>query len=96
MDEVANAKPNTISLKFAGVAPNAKVEIERVDETHGNPLHAYVALGSPTYPTREQVTQMNAASALGAPEESALHDGQLELTLPVNGLTVIEIPVSQR
>lgn len=91
MDKVAEAKPTTLRLKFAGVAPNAPASIERVDETHGNPLRAYVAMGSPTYPTREQVEEMNRASALTPPQNSELKNGQLELQLPVNGLAVIEI-----
>ena len=33
--------------------PKAKVSIERVDETHGNPMRVYAAMGSPRYPTRE-------------------------------------------
>ena len=91
MDKVADGKPTTMRLKFAGVAPDARVVIERVDETHGNPLRAYAAMGSPRYPTRKQATEMNKASALPAPEDSALKDGRLELTLPVNGLAVIEV-----
>jgi xylan 1,4-beta-xylosidase len=91
MDKVADGKSTTIRLKFAGVAPGARVVIERVDETHGNPLRAYAAMGSPRYPTRKQVTEMNKASAFPTPEDSALKDGRLELTLPVNGLAVIEV-----
>lgn len=91
MDKLAAGKPVTMRLRFVGVAPTAKVSIERVDEMHGNPLRAYAAMGSPTYPTREQVAKMNKASALPAPEQSELENGQLELVLPVNGLAVIEI-----
>jgi hypothetical protein len=34
---------------------------------------------------------MNKASALPAPEQSKLNNGRLELTVPVNGLAVIEV-----
>ncbi|MBS1801838.1 MAG: glycosyl hydrolase family 39 [Acidobacteria bacterium] len=91
VDKVAEGKPINVRLKFAGVAADAKVAIERVDETHGNPLRAYASMGSPTYPTQKQVAEMNSASALPAPERTTLKNGQLELTLPVNGLAVIEI-----
>ena len=91
MDKVAEGKPITMRLKFTGVAPDAKVAIERVDETHGNPLRAYVSMGSPKYPTRAQVAEVNKASSLSAPEGAALERGQLELTVPVNGLAVIEV-----
>ena len=91
MDKVSEGKPITVRLKFAGVQRDAKVAIERVDEMHGNPLRAYAAMGSPQYPTREQVEKMNEASSLPAPEQGVLKDGQLELTLPVNGLAVVEM-----
>jgi xylan 1,4-beta-xylosidase len=91
MDRLADGKAIRVRLKFAGVAPEAKVAIERVDEMHGNPMRAYVAMGSPTYPKREQVAALNQASALPAREDHELKDGQLELTLPVNGLAVLEI-----
>ena len=91
MDKVAEAKPIRIRLKFTGVAADAKGVMQRVDEEHGNPLRAYASMGSPRYPTREQVAEMNRVSALPRPEEISLKDGQLELTVPVNGLALIEV-----
>jgi len=91
VDKLADGKPITMRLKFVDMTPDAKVAIERVDEMHGNPLRAYAAMGSPQYPTKEQVTEMNKVSALPVPRETALKGGQLELTLPVNGLALVEI-----
>jgi len=96
MDKVAQGKLIRVRLQVAGVPADAKVEIERVDEMHGNPLHAYAAMGSPTCPTREQVAQMNKASALPKPEQNTLKNGQLELTLPVNGIALIEISANAK
>ena len=96
MDKIAGGKPITVHLSFRGLAPDAKVAIERVDEMHGNPLRAYESMGKPKYPTREQVAAMNKASALAAPEETTLKRGQLELSLPVNGLAVIEVQGSSK
>ena len=92
MDQVAQGKPVVLRLKFKGVVDDAKTTIERVDEAHGNPMVAYVAMGSPTYPTRAQAMALNKASALPAPEELNLKDGELEIPLPVNGIALIEIP----
>lgn len=92
MDKLSEAKPITVRLKVTGVAPSARVRIARVDETHGNPFHAYTSMGSPAYPTTKQVAEMNKASALPAPQQTTLNGGQLELTIPINGLAVIEIP----
>jgi xylan 1,4-beta-xylosidase len=91
MDKVAQGFPIKMRRKFKGVAPSEDVEIERVDETHGNPIRAYAAIGSLAYPTREQVTQLNKASAVPDPEQRNLSNGELEVLLPVNGLAVIEV-----
>ncbi len=91
MDKVQEGKPLTLKLKMAGVAAGAGVTIERVDATHGNPMTAYESMGRPKYPTQAQVAALNKASALPAPEHGKLRNGELSLTLPVNGLAVIEI-----
>ena len=91
MDRVKEGSPMTLRLNFAGVSARAAISIQRVDETHGNPMTAYRAMGSPRYPTQAQIKALNAASALPAPEHRKLANGMLELTLPVNGLAVVEI-----
>ncbi|MGB9409035.1 MAG: glycosyl hydrolase family 39, partial [Terracidiphilus sp.] len=91
MDQLARGAPLTLRLAFKGVAPGARATIQRVDETHGNPMPAYRAMGSPRYPTQAQIEALNNASTLPAPELRKLEQGVLELTLPVNGLAVIEV-----
>ncbi len=92
MNKVSSGVPITLRLSFKGVAAGARVAVRRVDETHGNPMTAYRAMGSPRYPTQAQIAEMNKASSLPAPEKERLKGGVLELTLPVNGLAVIEVP----
>jgi xylan 1,4-beta-xylosidase len=84
-------KSKAMTLKFEGVPADAAVTIERVDATHGNPMPTYVAMGRPQYPTPKQVEEMNAASALGAPEKAKLKDGKLELNLGVNALVLVTV-----
>jgi len=91
MDKVAESKPITLRLSFKGISAGSKVSIERLDESHGNPLIAYRGMGSPRYPTQAQVAALNKASALSQPERTVLNGDHLELTLPVNGLAIIEI-----
>ncbi len=93
MDKVDGAGPQTVTLVFHGVPAGARVKIQRVDETHGNPMPTYRAQGSPRYPTPAQVDAMNRASTLPVSEERRLDGGRLELTLPVNGLAVVEVKV---
>ena len=80
-----------LHLNFKGVPAKAYVAIQRVDATHGNPMTLYKSLGSPRYPTMKQVAALNASSALPTPEKIQLKDGQLDLSLPVNGLALIEV-----
>jgi hypothetical protein len=66
------------------------------------PIHAHnpvpfdaafglMAAGSP----RTQIARLNHTSPLPASELAQLHEGVLELILPVNGLAGIEIPTQQ-
>jgi xylan 1,4-beta-xylosidase len=95
MDQLASGVPITLRLNFKGVPPGARIAIERVDDSHGNPMIAYRAMGSPHYPTEAQVAEMNKASALPAPQTAKLNGGVLELTLPINGLAVVEVPAAR-
>ena len=92
MDKVAESKPITLRMSFKDIPAGSKVSIERLDESHGNPLVAYRGMGSPRYPTPAQVAALNKASTLSHPERTVLNGDRLELTLPVNGLAIIEIP----
>jgi xylan 1,4-beta-xylosidase len=83
--------PKTVELEFHGVKPDSQVRISRVDETHANSLAAYKAMGSPRYPTPEQVRTLNHAAEIPAAEDVRLSHGMIRLELPVNGLALIEI-----
>jgi xylan 1,4-beta-xylosidase len=88
-DKRAPAK--TVTLVFDNVPTNATARVSLVDDEHGNTLAAYHALGSPLYPTEEQVAKMNAKTALGPPRSERLHSNQLELKLGPDALALIEI-----
>jgi xylan 1,4-beta-xylosidase len=81
----------SVRLTFDNVSANARATISTVDDNHGNTLAAYKALGSPTYPTPEQVVKMNAASVLPAPTQLRLDGNHLDVKLQVNALALIEI-----
>ena len=80
-----------VTLHIRGIAANAAASMQYVGEDHGNPMPTYKAMGSPRYPTRAQVQQMNAASALGAAEEVTLHDGNLNLDIKPNELVLLHV-----
>jgi xylan 1,4-beta-xylosidase len=91
VDPDAQGTARNVELIFAHVAPNARVSIERIDQGHGDVLRPYAAMGSPEDPTQEQVEQLNRESALPAPEQTALRDGKLSLTLSPNALVLIKM-----
>ncbi len=88
----SKAPSRTITLALSGVAPTTRATIERVDNEHGNVLPAYTAMGSPAYPTPEQVEHLNQSTTLPAPEETQLTNSHLMLKLEPNALLLITIP----
>jgi xylan 1,4-beta-xylosidase len=87
-DKTGSAKK--FQLVFENIRSNAPVTISRVDDDHGNTLAAYRALGSPRYPTEDQVRRLNAATE-PRPEQSHLEGDRLDLDLQVNALVLIEV-----
>ena len=86
-----HAKSTTIDLALTGVARNAHVTIERVDNEHGNVLPLYAKMGKPQYPTPAQVKQLNDATALPPAETTHLENSHLKLTLEPNALALIHV-----
>ncbi len=80
----------TFAVSMTHVSPRATVEILRVDDDHGNVLKAFNAMGRPPGDlTPAQVKQLQAAGAMAAPEHTRLHEGKIEVTVPVHGLAVL-------
>ena len=71
-----------LNFRLAGVAQNAKVAIQRVDQTHGNVLPQWAAMGKPKNPSPEQAEQLNRETALPTPEQTTLRNGALHLVSP--------------
>ena len=91
LDHVAQGASKSLRLEFDGVTAGSSVTIQRTDADHGNPMPAYRATGSPRYPTQAQIEKLNEASALPAAVRTKLKGSSLEITLPINGLTLITI-----
>jgi len=89
-DKPGTAK--TVEFEIRGVPVDSRVRVSRVDAEHGNSLAAYRAMGSPRYPTAAQVRDLNRAADIPAAEEMRLLKGTVKVTLPVNGLALIELP----
>jgi xylan 1,4-beta-xylosidase len=91
VDPGKNATPKKFRLVFENVRSDAAVAVSRVDDEHGNTLAVYRALGSPRYPTEDQVERMNARTKLAAPSQMHLEGNHLDLELEANALVLVEV-----
>jgi xylan 1,4-beta-xylosidase len=80
-----------VILRFKNLGSARQASISRVDRDHGDPHPAYEKMGSPVYPTMAQLKQLRDATLSNSPETQELKGGELNLTLPANGLAVISI-----
>jgi xylan 1,4-beta-xylosidase len=95
VDPDKHGATHQLTLHLSGVAQNAKAAIQQVDETHGNVLPQWAAMGKPKNPTPAQAEQLNRETALAAPEQNTLRNGTLHLTLSQNELVLIQIENSK-
>lgn len=79
----------TIQLNFAHIQIGS-VRITRLDREHGDVHRAYEAMGSPRYPTREQIEKLRTASRLAPGEVQEVTGSSLEIKIPGDGLVLIE------
>jgi len=92
VDPDKTGKTESVDLALHGVRADAAVTVQSLDDTHGNVLPVYKAMGSPLDPTPAQVEQLNKATALPAPVPAKLKDGTLHLELTPNALVLVTIP----
>jgi xylan 1,4-beta-xylosidase len=51
----------------------------------------YEKLGKPPYPTQAQIAQLHRAAEIPPPESRRLQNGRITISLPPQGLALIEI-----
>ncbi len=90
--EQHNGDPLKLTLALEGFHPHSRASITRVDETSGNLLRAYEAMGSPAYPRVEQIAELKRKSELAAPEIILLNShNQITVVIPPNGVALLEL-----
>jgi xylan 1,4-beta-xylosidase len=82
--------PKTFAVHFTGVKAG-KVRVTIVDKEHGSPLPAYEKMGSPRFPSRQQIETLRKTAAMPAAEEQILSHGEMKLTLQPHSLALIEV-----
>lgn len=84
-------QPRTFQFKFKNVKANSNVRVTRVDETSGNTLGIYKAMGSPPYPSPSQIEEINRRGAIQPPVKLKLTGDTISLVVPVNGVMLVEL-----
>jgi xylan 1,4-beta-xylosidase len=83
--------PKHFSLDVRHLPAGAHATVWRLDATHGNAVAAFDRMGRPDSPSREQIVQLREAGKLAAPESVKANNGKFEITVPVQGLVVVEL-----
>jgi xylan 1,4-beta-xylosidase len=82
--------PKTFTLHFSGVKGKT-VRTTIVDKEHGSPLPAYEKMGSPRFPSRQQIETLRKAAVMPSAQEQTLKNGEMKLTLQPHSLALIEV-----
>jgi xylan 1,4-beta-xylosidase len=81
----------TITLDLSGMHAGGTATVRRVDAEHGDTLDAWKQMGSPAFPSREQIAALKKIGTLGEPAPLPLNGDKLTVHLPSSGLAVIEV-----
>jgi xylan 1,4-beta-xylosidase len=85
-------KPKTFTIKITGGSHHTRALIYRLDSAHGSLVSAYEAMGKPVDPTQRQIASLREAAKIPLPLEQTVKNGQLPVTIPGQGLAVIDFP----
>ncbi len=81
--------PITVALRLPQGARS--VRLRRLDESHGDVRREYARMGSPQFPTRDELEALKRGAALPAAEELSVVNDRVSITLPPNGLATAEV-----
>jgi xylan 1,4-beta-xylosidase len=80
-----------VTIILRGALGSRRAALYRLDATHGSPAATYEQLGKPPYPTQAQIAQLRRASQIPPPELIRIDNGKITISLPPQGLALIEI-----
>ena len=84
-------RPRHFRIDVKHLAAGAHATVWRLDATHGNAVALFDRMGRPDSPSREQITQLREAGQLPAPEQLDPVEGRFEITIPPQGLVLVEL-----
>ena len=77
-----------LHLRNAGV-PSAQLSV--LDPAQASAEAAYLSLGRPPSPTREQIGELKRRAALPPPRTVPIQEGRVEVELPANAIALLEV-----
>jgi xylan 1,4-beta-xylosidase len=81
-----------LEIELVGARPGQAVRVRQVDQQQGSPLPAWRAMGSPQYPTREQLAQLRKSAEIAPAKVMKVNaQGRLVLELAPEGLALLEL-----
>ena len=83
--------PKTFTLRFAKSVAAKTVRVTIVDALHGSSLAAFEKMGSPAFPSREQIAELRKAGVMPRPKTLAISGHSLSLTLEPHALALVEL-----
>ncbi|HJP97264.1 MAG TPA: glycosyl hydrolase family 39 [Rhodanobacteraceae bacterium] len=78
-------------ISFEHLAAPATATVWQLDATHGNVIATFDKMGRPAFPSRSQIEQLRAAGQLAEGQQVPLHDGDLAVDIPPQGLVVVVV-----
>ena len=89
--KATDTQTRRMSLTFEhSTARSARVQV--LDAEHGNFAGAYQRMGSPRYPTRQQLEELQKSALLPPAMLRPLSGQKLSLDIPPDGLVLITVP----
>lgn len=83
-------RTRTFDIVVKGLRGRTPVRISRLNADHGSLLETYRKMGSPVYPTRQQIATLRRAAELPPAETAHLENGKLKLEIRPQGLVLLK------
>jgi xylan 1,4-beta-xylosidase len=92
----AEIREEEVEIIVKDGVPTGPVLVRRIDSLHANPKQKWIDLGSPEYPSREQLSQIEEASHVPADVlnvEMLIAGCMLRFIIPPHGVATIRVPL---
>lgn len=92
----ADINTEEVEVMLLGLVPTNTASIQRVDVQHANPKQKWIDMGSPEYPTPEQLSMIEKASSMVTESlkiETQVAGCMLRFNIPPHGVVAVTVPL---